>query len=775
MRVLEFQAETTAEQAKDWRARQADRGPARIFWAGLAIVLAIVYLYSKSSPLTLDPEQLYFGTMTVGTESSQRVRVINDSAAAVTIAEIAPLDRQHDFAVENSNCGRSLSPNEECAFTVRFGPKSVGEQNTGVALISESGTTLKQLNVSGGGFGKPIAPTGRLTLNTNHVDFGEHHLGEPASAFVIARNEGQTPLDVSVAIRSESKQFELNDHCAGSRVNAGAVCEFEIIYSPSYEGLAEAQVVVSDDKHAAQTVAVRGAGKAPSSQPPPPPTSFPRADIYPAALAFNAQRARFDHQSREATITNTGEAALRLQAALLNGQGFTKEQDTCSGQTLIPSKNCKITVRFAPEQPGNYSGNVTLATNAPTGAVIIALSGMATAPGQLWVSTRQVDLGDVQLGSARQATQQSFVIANTGGATLQLATPELQSLDPAFSIDASNCPRELSVGTRCQILLRFLPSSPGARTGTVIVRADGDNSPQTVMLSGLGVAAPPIARMLPEALDFGRVNMRQRPSAKQAMIRNIGRSDLSIGGVSIDGESGDFRVSRNDCGARLAAGRTCSVEVTFSPKAEGPRRAILVLDSDSSLDVQGVRLTGVGYQRVIPNTDPKDNENRPGGTPPTAPQTATCWQPVADRIDFELLRRTSDYSGHFRITGVVANRGTGPTGPEAALIQLLSGSTPVAQNTVADLPSGTATVTYETDFSTATEFPPTYSLVVTFGKRTRIPIMRAPRMAAGSCSPTSSRVERAGSEMGQLLQNNNIMRRGLEMKRIPQPVQPQIR
>ena len=90
---------------------------------------------------------------------------------------------------------------------------------------------------------------------------------------------------------------------------------------------------------------------------------------------------------------------------------------------------------------------------------------------------------------------------------------------------------------------------------------------------------------------------------------------------------------------------------------------------------------------------------------------------AVDRIDFTLVTQASPTTGTVRIDGVVENKGgsTFDSGAGQQSVQLYEGTaiTPVAQQNFEDLAVGaTVTVSYTLDWTTSTEFPPTYRVYI---------------------------------------------------------------
>ena len=87
--------------------------------------------------------------------------------------------------------------------------------------------------------------------------------------------------------------------------------------------------------------------------------------------------------------------------------------------------------------------------------------------------------------------------------------------------------------------------------------------------------------------------------------------------------SGDYSQS-NDCGATVAAGGSCTVNVTFTPTATGTRNGTLTLTDSDASSPQTVSLTGTGGSSSSCNASTVD----PSVTICTPAANATVTSPV---------------------------------------------------------------------------------------------------------------------------------------------------
>ncbi|HKH09801.1 MAG TPA: choice-of-anchor D domain-containing protein [Rubrobacter sp.] len=95
----------------------------------------------------------------------------------------------------------------------------------------------------------------------------------------------------------------------------------------------------------------------------------------------------------------------------------------------------------------------------------------------------------------------------------------------------------------------------------------------------------PLADAAPNNLAFGDQSAVPASTSAQKSVRlsNSGSSDLKASSAYIAGlNPGDFAIGANTCPATLAPGASCTVGVTFSPKAVGARSASLNLQTSAA-------------------------------------------------------------------------------------------------------------------------------------------------------------------------------------------------
>ena len=130
------------------------------------------------------------------------------------------------------------------------------------------------------------------------------------------------------------------------------------------------------------------------------------------------------------------------------------------------------------------AASVTVQNPAPGGGASAAVAfTIAAAPGQLSLSPAAMAFGNESVGVPSPA--QTVTLTNTGGQPISFASIAASS---QFS-ETNNCGSTLSPAASCKIGVIFTPSASGSQTGTLTLTDDAMASPQTVTLSGTGVAS----------------------------------------------------------------------------------------------------------------------------------------------------------------------------------------------------------------------------------------------------------------------------------------------
>jgi hypothetical protein len=161
-----------------------------------------------------------------------------------------------------------------------------------------------------------------------------------------------------------------------------------------------------------------------------------------------------------------------------------------------------------------------------------------------------------------------------------------------FTLGAGNCGAVLAAGRSCNIPIRFRPLAAGPRTAALTIADSDPTSPQVVPLSGSGIA--PVNSVSPTALTFSSP-LNVRTAAQTVTVSNTGAAPLRINGIGLSGANPGQFARTDTCGpfpATLAAGASCTIDVTFRPTSVGDKSASLNVNVAAPATSRSVALTG---------------------------------------------------------------------------------------------------------------------------------------------------------------------------------------
>jgi virginiamycin B lyase len=161
------------------------------------------------------------------------------------------------------------------------------------------------------------------------------------------------------------------------------------------------------------------------------------------------------------------------------------------------------------------------------------------------------------------------------------------------------------------------------------------------------IAAPnvtggsPTVSVSAATLAFGDQTVGTTGIAKAVTLSNTGSGPLSITGVSA---SGDF-VQTNDCGTAVAAGASCTINVSFRPTAPGTRSGTLVVIDDAVGSPHTVALSGTAVNA--------------GGVTLSTTSLSFASQAVGTSSAAQSVTLTSNGSAALTVSSVAISNGSG--------------------------------------------------------------------------------------------------------------------
>ncbi len=278
-----------------------------------------------------------------------------------------------------------------------------------------------------------------------------------------------------------------------------------------------------------------------------------------------------------AVVTNASTQSIYFSAAAPSGDAHAEYHvaaGTCVA-AVAPGATCALAVTFTPVVA--HLRAATLASHfvfhnahgkvAAGSTVTSTVVGTGVSPTYTVVapSAGSLDVGAVSVFAA--------TLTNTSSVSLSAVSASVHSSGTSpFHLAANGCDVTLLPGAACTLSVTFAPRHTGAAAATLtttaaVVGAPADHVSLSTALSGTGVtsgsSAPAIAV---SPLNFGSVTVGASTSALATII-NTSSGSVTFQSRSLSDPDGVFALGSSTCPSTVAAGASCAVTVTFTPKA----------------------------------------------------------------------------------------------------------------------------------------------------------------------------------------------------------------
>jgi hypothetical protein len=114
--------------------------------------------------------------------------------------------------------------------------------------------------------------------------------------------------------------------------------------------------------------------------------------------------------------------------------------------------------------------------------------------------------------------------------------------------------------------------------------------PYDAFVTKYSAPAYPVVSISPSSYNFGSQAVGTASAPEAFDLTNTGGAALAISSITA---SGDFSQT-NNCGAGLASGGSCTINVTFTPSQTGARNGAITVSDNASPATQTASLTGTG-------------------------------------------------------------------------------------------------------------------------------------------------------------------------------------
>jgi len=206
-----------------------------------------------------------------------------------------------------------------------------------------------------------------------------------------------------------------------------------------------------------------------------------------------------------------------------------------------------------------------------------------------------LSLGNITVGTPSPA--QPILLTSTGDQALSLNAISITGANASEFSETDNCnpPTVLQPSKACTIMVMFTPAAAGSRQAVLMTTDNAPGPPQSVQLSGSGVAPPPpkpVVTLIPGTLTFPTISQGTTSSSLTVTVTNSGNATLHITSVVVGGNNPKDFSGGNNCVGAFAAKAECTINVTFAPLAAGERSETITLTDDAADSPQVINASG---------------------------------------------------------------------------------------------------------------------------------------------------------------------------------------
>ncbi len=553
----------------------------------------------RTPEITVAPTSLAFGTVRVGSPSSQMFTISNATGATSADLTYAVTEMVTDVSITClPSCMGTLIPGGSATVTVTFQPTATGLR-TGNIVVTSSDLDEPTTNVGMSGTGAESNLSSSMSPNFGNVPVAQ--VGGSVQNATITNNGGISLNTTSMTITGDASfsfAFPSGACQSGTTCNApgrvvtaaanGGTAVIPIRCDPSSAGPKTATLnIQSDDPSPAggTDIALNCTG------------TVSAMTVTPGTLSFANQRINTTSGTMNITISNVGgAAALNYSVTEPVGDQFIVTagsicNPTCNNLTVPAGMTATITVAFRPTTTGLKTGAVVIddLDNFASDASV-NVSGTGVEPVATLMTATTLAFGNVRINTT--SNQAAITVQNTGTMDLTInSVSHTEGQAPEDNFDVAG-PGPLGMSTIAMGASQTWnvtcdPEVRGNKTGTVTISNNSTNAPSIAIAltctSQEGVvqvtAAPFAVAGNPPTINFGfvRLNTSQMTTVT---LTNPGNVDVTINSITLGDLSQGFSMTPLGNMTLLANGASPrTFNVVFAPTLDAQGMTTMTIDS----------------------------------------------------------------------------------------------------------------------------------------------------------------------------------------------------
>ena len=537
---------------------------------------------TSNPPVTLAPNGLYFGTLSIGTTSApQSVTLTNLQSIPLNIASVTASGNYS----ESDNCASNspIPAGGTCTINITFSPASSGTLTGQVSVVDDAPGAVQVVNMTGGGAAPAVtlSPTSlKLTGSTS------------ASKPVTLTNSGTGPLVIS-SIMASGDYGEADNCVSQSPLATGASCTLNVTFSPAVMGSIAGAITINDNgvNGAPHRITLSGTG-------------LVTIALTPTSLVFPSTTVGSTSRPLIVTVLNNAVTAQNILWAAGGDFAAIAGGVTPCGSILNAAAACTLSVTFSPTTDG-LSGSVKgglavsdTTTGVPFNPQSVNLSGTATggpATNPLTFAPTSLSFSSMAIGSTKSTSVQ-VMNASASSLTLSNLTASGEySMSPSGAIPCRSG-LVLAAKGKCGFTVSLTPTGGGSILGSVTV-VDNETSGPAVQTYNLAAVGYWSITPSPASLSFPTTTVGTTSSPLTVTVTNYSASAVTLNSFAASGDYSVVSSGTTPClpATVLSAGGKCTLGVTFSPTIIGTIAGAVTVSHNGPNSPAVVAVTGSGH------------------------------------------------------------------------------------------------------------------------------------------------------------------------------------
>ena len=326
----------------------AEGSPSRIALSGTGTT-------TSATELTATPTSIAFGSVAVGSEATQTIKLENTGSGAIAISKVAFSGT--GISVSGVTAPMTLDGGKSASLTVTYKPTSPTTLTGSVTVTSNASDSSMVIGING------TATSSTLAATPSSFSFGSVVVGSDTTQTIRLQNIGTSEVKIS-SLTPSVANVTISGITLPANLAPGTSATLTAAYKPTAAGGVSGKITVTSTAVGSPTIIdLSGTAAAASIQLTPSATSLSFGDVTVGSSGTN-----------EVTVKSTGNTNASISKVAISGTGFLLGSSVAS-VILDPSQSETYTVHFDPTAAGSVTGTLTITSNAANSQMKISLSG----------------------------------------------------------------------------------------------------------------------------------------------------------------------------------------------------------------------------------------------------------------------------------------------------------------------------------------------------------------------------------------------------------------